>query len=92
MVGGAVVFCEVVVMIGRTKAPVISELLLIVMIAQPPVLHVHRLCELWQYFVGYDAKGSAVVRLNGPGGLFMPQFFEECLAWYCLVCVDVKCV
>ncbi len=84
------VICEVVATIGRTRAPVISELLLVVTITQPPVPHVHCLCVLWQYVVGYDAKGGAVVHLNGCGGFFMPQFFEEHLAWYCHECIDVK--
>ncbi len=84
MVGGEVVFCEVVAMIGRTGVQVISELLLVVMIAQPPVSHVHRLHASWQYVVGYDTKGGAVVRLNGHGGLFMSQFFKERLAWSAL--------
>jgi hypothetical protein len=90
MVGGAVVFREVVATIGRTGGLVISELLMVVMIAQPPVLHVHCFCALWQYDVGYNAKGGAVVHLNGRGGLFMPQFFKEHSARYCLACVDVK--
>ncbi len=83
-------FREVVATIGRTGEPVISELLLIVTIVQPPVLHVHCLRASWQYVVGYDAKGGAVVRLNVRGGLFMPQFFKERSAWYCLTCIDVK--
>jgi hypothetical protein len=89
MVGGAVVFHEVVTTIGRTWVPVISELLLGVTIMQPSVL-LYCFCASWQYAVGYDAKGNAVVCLNGRGGLFMTQFFEDHLAWYCLVCIDVE--
>jgi hypothetical protein len=33
------------------------------------VSHYHRICAAGQNFVGYDAKGSAVVGLDGRRGL-----------------------
>jgi hypothetical protein len=69
MVGSAVMLCEVFATIGWARAPVISEVLLVVMIAQPPVLHVHCFCASGQNVVSYYAKGGAVICLDGGRGL-----------------------
>jgi hypothetical protein len=69
MVGGAVMLREVVDAIGWARAPVISEVLLVVTIAQPPVSHVHCFCESGKNVVGYHAEGGAVICLDGGRGL-----------------------
>ena len=77
MVGGAVVFCEVVAAVGRARAPVVSESILLVVVAEPPKTHVHGFCAAGQDVVGHNAQGSAIVGLDWGGGLFVAQFVEE---------------
>jgi hypothetical protein len=82
MVGGAVVFCEVVAMAGRVLVPVVIELILLAAVAEPPKTHFHGFCALGQYSVGHNTQGSAIVGLDWGGGLFVAQFVEEGWTWH----------
>jgi hypothetical protein len=82
VVGGAVVFREVVAAVGRARAPVVLELILLIAVVEPPKMHVHGFCAVGQDVVGHDAQGSAIVSLDWGGGLFVAQFVKEGSTWH----------
>ncbi len=84
------VFRELVAMVARVQAPVVSELLLIIAVAEPPKTHVHGLCVAGQDVVGHNAQGGAIVGLGWGDGLFVAHFVEEGLTWHGFVCVYVE--
>ncbi len=53
--GCAMVLSEVVATVGRAKAPVVSELALLVAVTEPPKLHVHGFGATREDVVGDDA-------------------------------------
>ncbi len=76
-------FLEVVaVVLGRAWVPVVSELILLVAVAEPPKPHVHGFCAAGQDVVDHNAQGGAIVGLDWCGGLFVAQFVEEVSTWH----------
>ncbi len=91
MMGYAMVLGKVADVVGRARAPVVSELALLVEIAKPPKLHVHGFGATREDVVGNNTKGGAVVSLDGGRGLCVSHFVEEGLAGHGFTCVDVEC-
>ncbi len=70
-------FCEVVATVGRARAPVVLELILLIAVVEPQKTHVHGFCVAGQDVFGHNAQGSAIAGLDWGGGLFVAQIVEE---------------
>jgi hypothetical protein len=65
----------------------VSELILLVAVAEPPKTHVHGFCVAGQDVVGHNALGSVIVGFDWGGGLFVAQFVKKGSTWHCFACV-----
>ncbi len=85
------VFHEVVAMVGRARASVVLELILLVAVAEPLKMHVCGFCVVGQDVVGHHTQGNSIVSLDWDGELFAAQFVEEGLTWHGFARVQVEC-
>ncbi len=89
VVGGAMVFGPVVSFFCGSGTPVIFEMFLVFAVAEPPIVHVHGFGSSGENVVGDNAKGSAIVSLDGSRWLLVSHFLEESATWDGFVSIDV---